>query len=690
MSSQNQLHNDIKESNDITNNKHENNKTELLNLYKKDNNISFIKENNKNYLSNSYGKYYINSEKDNNNKDDLSKSFNRYSNFSFNKENNNKVDLQNLDEINFKLSINKENNNKKELSNLDEINNNISINKENSKQNDSISYLSQSIMYVPIFSQLIEFGYEKISSQRMIQYFHPLSIDEALDYFAIIDGIIQHRFIQDRNKNNLNCYICGEKKEIHIGYIPNDFSNINNNSIKSSNIKSIESENITINLEKNNIKKIVCPICSDSFISNNENTVNKCGHSYCDSCWYDFLSTKIEENKFANIKCLDYECKEKLSDVFIINLLNNKNDLIEKYKKYKFELEIMKNPNKKFCPFPNCDSYLEQKDINEKNVTCLNNHTFCFLCLQKPHGKLGCNEKLDNSIIEFAKNNFVKKCPNCGIITEKNEGCNHIICSKCNYQWCWLCNEEYNENHYNQGKCKGFQFFKPNDEYDIKLAFEGKIDLRSSQIQEDLNVIFDEIRDRPIHINRDRNMNYFEVFSFTKTLLIFLMYILCGHSFYFLLSMENDFMRNNFIIFLICTSYFFLEIANFFFWIYFNLIMLIPYLISEGFLRFIYSCCRITHFTKLTVILNKTILIFLTIFFEGFIFILKFEEYFRSKISRINYLIAAIYLIIFFPLQFIINIILIIFILIKGNFFSEFNELLNIVFGKNFKINEDD
>ena len=43
MSSQNQLHNDIKESNDITNNKHENNKTELLNLYKKDNNISFIK-----------------------------------------------------------------------------------------------------------------------------------------------------------------------------------------------------------------------------------------------------------------------------------------------------------------------------------------------------------------------------------------------------------------------------------------------------------------------------------------------------------------------------------------------------------------------------------------------------------------------------------------------------------------------
>ena len=594
-------------------------------------------------------------------------------------------------------------NNKNNLSNPDILNNNISNKNDlsnpdktniiNNKQKDSISSLSQSITNISILSRLIEFGYEKISSQRMIQYFHPQDIDEALDYFSQLDGIIQHRFIQHRNKYNINCYICGEKKEIHKGYIPNNISNMSNDDIKSNNIEPLNTKSININLEKDNIIKQICPICSEPFISNKTNTVNQCGHSYCDSCWYDFLSTKIEENKLANIKCLDYECQERLSDKFIINLLNNKNDLIQKYKKYIFELEIMNNPNKKFCPFPNCNSYLEQKNINEKNATCLNNHTFCFLCLQKPHGKLGCNEKLDNSIIEFAKNNFIKKCPNCSIITEKNSGCNHIICSKCNYQWCWLCNEEYTENHYNQGKCKGFQFFKPNDEYDIKLAFEGKIELRESQIQEDLayNIIFDEISDRPIQINRNRirNINYFEVFDFSKTLFIFLLYILCGHSFYFLLSMHNNFMRNLFAIILVCTSYFFLEIANFFFWIYFNLIMLIPYIISEGFLRFIYLCTRIPDFTNLNRIFNKMILIILTIFFEGFFFILKFEEYFRDKVSHINYLIATIYCIIFFPLQFIINIFMIIFILIFGNnFFSEFNSLIEIAFGKPFIINE--
>ena len=81
---------------------------------------------------------------------------------------------------------------------------------------------------------------------------------------------------------------------------------------------------------------------------------------------------------------------------------------------------------------------------------------------------------------EFAKNHFVKKCPNCEIITEKNKGCNHMSCPKCNYQWCWLCNGKYNENHYLEGKCAGLQFFRPDDDNHIKLMFEGRINLSAS------------------------------------------------------------------------------------------------------------------------------------------------------------------------------------------------------------------
>jgi len=88
-------------------------------------------------------------------------------------------------------------------------------------------------------------------------------------------------------------------------------------------------------------------------------------------------------------------------------------------------------------------------------------------------------------MIEYSKNNLIKKCPKCSVITEKITGCNHISCTKCNYQWCWLCNGEYDPEHYERGKCKGYQFFRPQNEEEIKLALEGKIKLRESQRQED-------------------------------------------------------------------------------------------------------------------------------------------------------------------------------------------------------------
>ena len=254
--------------------------------------------------------------------------------------------------------------------------------------------------------------------------------------------------------------------------------------------------------KENEIEKSECEICGDEYIINSSNKLEKCGHSFCISCWFDFLSVKINENKLSSIKCLDYNCEEKLNDEFIINILNKDEILIKKYKKYKLELEILNNPNKKLCPYPNCDSYLELKEIRNKDVKCLNNHTYCFICLKKPHGKLSCDKNnIDNDIIEYAKNNFIKKCPKCSIITEKNAGCNHITCTKCGYQWCWLCNEQYTKNHFNEGKCRGFQFFRPKNEYDIKLAMEGKInsnELSNSQRQFDIPHFEDE-EDFPRH-----------------------------------------------------------------------------------------------------------------------------------------------------------------------------------------------
>ena len=324
-------------------------------------------------------------------------------------------------------------------------------------------------------------------------------------------------FGKTRNKIRVDSlsYSSNEREDLNMikrsdssSYSSSERENLNNSkNLKNPFLNEENPNDLKIEYEKE-VEKKECPICREQFIADKKNKIKNCGHSFCNKCWYEFLSININENKLPSIKCLEYKCDSKLSDEFIFNLLNSNITLIKKYKKYKKESEVINNPNKKLCPFPNCDSFLELKDIEQKYVTCENNHIYCFICLKEPHEEKPCEEKMDKCIIEYATNKFVKKCPQCSIITEKNGGCNHITCSKCHYQWCWLCNEKYESDHYEQGKCKGFQFFKPKNEYEIKLMMEGKIDpdeLSESQRQLDDDSFNFEIESIESNLNPFRN-----------------------------------------------------------------------------------------------------------------------------------------------------------------------------------------
>ena len=458
------------------------------------------------------------------------------------------------------------------------------------------------------------------------------------------------------------------------------------------NIK-IKNNNLNINRQK------ICQICSEVFIPNNENTVIQCGHSFCNSCWYDFFSVKIQENQLTSIKCLDYKCKVKLNDKFIIHLLKHNYELIKKYHRYKLEYEILNNPNKKICPFPNCDSYLELKNPKIKDVTCSNYHTFCFLCLKKPHGKLACNQEWDNSIREFAKKNFLKKCPNCNIVSEKNSGCNHMTCPKCKYQWCWLCNGKYTYEHYLEGKCKGYQFFRPNDENEIQLALEGKIELNQSQEQDIYNYdIFLNIHETERHLKTCgkrnlRDMSNFEPirrYNCCQTSLIFFIYLIIGHSFYSLASMPKIFMRKKITKILICASYFFLEISNFFPIIYFNIFMLFPYLIGHGFYGFIHYCKYFDYYSRQTKLYFTIFLLVVHIFFGGFVYML--ESLYRAEhrpqkyVQMIFVLVSVLFEIIYFPLQLLINLVILLILIIKehSHMLAKLNGMIVHIFGVQF------
>jgi len=92
--------------------------------------------------------------------------------------------------------------------------------------------------------------------------------------------------------------------------------------------------------------------------------------------------------------------------------------------------------------------------------------TFCFNCKEEWHADTTCEKyqkwKQENSKGDSSYRDWVrlhaKPCPGCGNAIEKNGGCNHMTCQKCDHQFCWLCMGQYSSDHFSSGQCAGKQF----------------------------------------------------------------------------------------------------------------------------------------------------------------------------------------------------------------------------------------
>ena len=51
-----------------------------------------------------------------------------------------------------------------------------------------------------------------------------------------------------------------------------------------------------------------------------------------------------------------------------------------------------------------------------------------------------------------------KPCPKCKSPIEKNQGCMHMTCSQCKYEFCWLCLGDYRNHQAETGRslCNSF------------------------------------------------------------------------------------------------------------------------------------------------------------------------------------------------------------------------------------------
>jgi len=192
-------------------------------------------------------------------------------------------------------------------------------------------------------------------------------------------------------------------------------------------------------------------------------------HRFSLEAWQDYLICRVQDGA----SCLFTRCQARgctcvvsprvwrlvLGDVRGERAqVAARKDALTRYERILSSNYVDMNRHIKWCPAPSC-GWAVQAIGPCREVTCQNCHlSFCFRCGLDAHAPLSCkglaewNEKCSNE--SETANWFVantKKCPNCSTHIEKNQGCNHMHCNMCKYDFCWICLGKWADHGANTG-----------------------------------------------------------------------------------------------------------------------------------------------------------------------------------------------------------------------------------------------
>ena len=116
-------------------------------------------------------------------------------------------------------------------------------------------------------------------------------------------------------------------------------------------------------------------------------------------------------------------------------------------------IRVDNNPNLRWCPKPGCIKFVEkEKGLFSTKGTCECGQEVCMRCGNPFHSGVRCANVGDQQLQQWIKENKnIKYCPKCAVRTEKTEGCDHMTCPRCQYEWCWRCRcKFYSYSHYDK------------------------------------------------------------------------------------------------------------------------------------------------------------------------------------------------------------------------------------------------
>ncbi|CAB3364276.1 Hypothetical predicted protein [Cloeon dipterum] len=259
--------------------------------------------------------------------------------------------------------------------------------------------------------------------------------------------------------------------------------------------------------------EFVCEICTCPMPLWDEPIQMSCEHQFCFSCWNRYLSMKIQEGDAHHIFCPAFNCHILVPVDIIEHVVSA--EMARRYLQFDIKAFVETNRSIKWCPLPGCGRAVrlppESHDISQHlstshAVDCGNGHFFCWECLGEAHAPCGCEQwkewqkKISDIKLEELKTSCAgseeaanclwlvtnsKPCPHCKSPIQKNEGCNHMKCSKCKFDFCWVCLEAWKKHSSATGgyfRCNRFEIVSRLDEKQGTVLNEAA--QRNKQLQE--------------------------------------------------------------------------------------------------------------------------------------------------------------------------------------------------------------
>ena len=189
-----------------------------------------------------------------------------------------------------------------------------------------------------------------------------------------------------------------------------------------------------------------CPICFCDYDEVKLVRPLSCKHDFCSDCLHAYILRQIDEFRVLKIKCPQDECNVLFNDHQIQDALTRDEYIIYTNKKL---LKLRnQDPNLKYCPKPGCTKHF-YPDLKRKSTKCGCGTVICHGCFHPKHKGKSCAEANAGEYELYAQGTDIKKCFVCKTIVDRNEGCAHMTCPVCDYEWCWDCGREWDPGHGN-------------------------------------------------------------------------------------------------------------------------------------------------------------------------------------------------------------------------------------------------